>query len=78
MFFVSLKKVLAQYRKKRQPYTSIEVKDISEAAGLLTAMSIPASPHIPQTKTQKVYEKAARTMKRCAVLVETIEQHEKI
>jgi citrate lyase beta subunit len=75
---VKLRDVLAEYRRKHAPWTSIDLSAVDEAIGIVTGLSIPAVEGAPQTPRQKQLERAAKAMRRCRKLLAVIEQHERL
>jgi hypothetical protein len=75
---VKLKDVLAEYRRKHAPWTSIDLQALDEAVALVTGLSVPAVEGAPLTPQQKQCEKAAKAMRRVRKLLAVIEQYEKV
>ncbi len=75
---VKLKDVLAEYRRKNAPWTSIDLSQVDTTAGLLSGLSMPAVKDGPRTQQQKDYAEAAKMMRRCRKLIAVIEKYEKV
>ena len=73
-----LHKVLDEYRAKHHPYARIDMADVAATVGFLTALSLPAAPHIPLTSAQREYAKAAKVLIRCQRLLAVIEKYERV
>ncbi len=75
---ITLRKVLDEYRAKHHPYTAIDTNDLAATIGFLTALALPAAPHVPLTSAQREYARAAKVLTRCQRLLAVVQRYESL